>query len=79
MPPMPTSRQHGGQHHAAGPHVHGLCTELGAPQQLGGHVGQCATHLVQQPLAPVVLEDGGQAEIGDLQVVWAENRGKRLS
>lgn len=71
---VPTSGQHRCQHHAARPHVHRLGPELGATQQLGGHVGQGAAHLVQQPLAAVMLEDGGQAKIGDFQVVWAKRK-----
>lgn len=71
---VPTSSQHRCQHHTARPHVHRLGPELGAMQQLRGHVGQGAAHLVQQALAAVMLEDSGQAKIGDFQVVWAKRK-----
>ena len=64
-----TAGEHGKEDHPAGPQVRRLRVVLRPDEHLRGDVGHGSASALQQALPPLVAEDGGHPEVGDLEHV----------
>ena len=64
-----TPGEHGKEDHPTGPQVGRLRVVLRSDEHLRGDVGHGSASALQQALPPLVAEDGGHPEVGDLEHV----------